>query len=407
MTASNVDDPTPLRTALLTWNYPPVPTGLGRAAEAIAQGLVEVGADVTVFSADRPRGCTKVVGGVRVIGCAVAERGAAATMCRRACIGHLVAPEHFAGALHREHARMPFDLVEATNWYAPAVRILHRLRRWGVPLVVRHSTPAKITTEAASVRDRLDLGFAHRLEAQAVRAAALSIYNTLASREVLRAHYGLPVSLPSRVIGLALPDELIACGAAAPFALPGEGEPLTLAFIGRAETRKGFAETIAAAALLAHRREVTLHLCGTDPGEEARALGGDRPTKLVVVNHGRAPDETLHRVLSSAHLVLAPSRSESYGIVYREAAAFGRPLVASATDASAREFIAGTGAGVLAERTDPHVIAGAVETLLSSPAALLECRAKGLAHARTLTREALGRATLSAYHDTLHRFASA
>ncbi len=42
-----------MRTALLTWDYPPAPSGLSTAAREIAESLVEAGADVTVFTLDQ------------------------------------------------------------------------------------------------------------------------------------------------------------------------------------------------------------------------------------------------------------------------------------------------------------------------------------------------------------------
>jgi glycogen synthase len=42
-----------MRTALLTWDYPPSPSGLSTAAREIAESLGEAGAEVTVFTLDR------------------------------------------------------------------------------------------------------------------------------------------------------------------------------------------------------------------------------------------------------------------------------------------------------------------------------------------------------------------
>ncbi|WP_420393536.1 glycosyltransferase family 4 protein [Acuticoccus sp.] len=389
-----------LGVVLLTWSYPPVPTGLARAAEAIATGLVEAGAAVRVLSADRPRGTRQDVDGVTLIGCAVPRGGTLGWGRRRAAVGHLAGPLAFRRALLTEHE--PTDVIESTNWYAPAA--LLRMGPRAPILVVRHSTPAAMSFgPTTGARDRIDLAFAHRLERQLVRRAQLSIFNTHASQRLLAAHYGLAHDAAHRVVGLALDAATIAAGAAAPWPDPCEG-PLTMAFVGRAEPRKGFDEAIGAAMILARERPVRLHLVGTDADDEGGALSrlAMAPSKAAtIVNHGRIADAALHRVLAGCHLVLAPSRTESYGIVYREAAAFGRPLVACREDASAVEFVEATGAGVLADRCEPQAIAHAMTRLWSTPDLVRRCREEGLAHAATLTKVALGRATLAAYSTAM------
>ena len=396
-----------LRLALLTWNYPPVPTGIGRAAEAIAEGLAEAGLDVCVFSADRPAGQRERSGGATVIGCAVPPHGALGLMRRRAALGHLAAPLAFRAAVLAEHAVAPFDIVETTNWYAPAA-LLPRLANasGAAPLIVRHSTPAvKTAGPDLGPRDRIDLAFAHALERRLVLRADLSIFNTRASEAILAPLYRVPAQMQRAVIGLALPDDTIRTGAAAPW--PGPDAPLTLAFVGRAERRKGFDELIAAFAAVRAAlpgRSPRLHLVGTDPGDETLAavrLGLPPEVGSAIVNHGRVDDGAMHAVLASAHMVVAPSRTESYGIFYREAAAFGRPLVAAADDASAREFIGDTGAGVLAQTCAPDAIAAAILRVSQDADLAAGCRSAGLIHARTLTRAALAAATRTAYDVAL------
>ena len=55
--------------------------------------------------------------------------------------------------------------------------------------------------------------------------------------------------------------------------------------------------------------------------------------------HHRVDEATLHDLMEAAHVIVAPSRYESFGLVYQEAMMFGRPVVACAEDPSARLFI--------------------------------------------------------------------
>ncbi|MBK3421065.1 glycosyltransferase, partial [Methylobacterium ajmalii] len=76
-----------MRTALLTWDYPPAPSGLSTAAREIAESLAEAGADVTVFTLDRAG--TARAGGVRIVGLALKPGGALARLRRCGSLGHL------------------------------------------------------------------------------------------------------------------------------------------------------------------------------------------------------------------------------------------------------------------------------------------------------------------------------
>ena len=385
-----------MRTALLSWDFPPAPTGLGRAASEIAHGLAANGVDVTVLCADR-EGTEETAFG-RVVGCAVGPSTAASWARRRMALGHLVGPAVLARAVRRLHAERPFEVIEATNWYAPAAL----LTAGPAPLVVRNSTPAcEGFAPGPRPRDRLDGAFAHRLEARTARRATALVSNTAHHRDRIAALYALPPGLPHHVMGLALSDELVAAGAGAP--PPEPSGPLV--FIGRAERRKGFDEAIggllrASAARRARGRPpLSLDLVGLERADwtgAADRLGLDREARGAIRCHGRADDETVHGLLASASAVLAPSRYESYGIVYREAAAFGRPLVACAEDPSAREFVARVPCGVLAARCEAGAIADAIEEALD-PERTAAFRDAGRAHAAMLTRRALGAATLAVY----------
>ena len=372
-----------LRAALLTWDMPPAPTGLGRAADLVARGLLEAGVDVTVFSADRAG--EETVDGLRVVGCVVSDR--LARMRHRAALGHLAAPLAFRRALLREHERAPFDLVEATNWYAPATLVPRSL-----PLVVRCSTPASEGADPdAGLRDRLDLRFAHHLEARTARRADAVIHNTTSHATRMAKEYGLDDM--GHVVGLALEEDVLRRGRAAGYP---SGDAPTFLFIGRAERRKGFDTVPGAFAILRERwPQARLHLVGLSPGDLDAVETPDG-----IVDHGRASDETVAALMERTHVVLAPSRYESYGLVYREAAAWGRPVVMCAEDPSARSFAEEAGCGVLAERCEAGAVARAAVEAYERREAL---RCAGLAHARTLSRAALGSRTLAVYEAVLER----
>lgn len=386
-----------MRVALLAWDYPPAPSGLSTAAREIAESLTEAGADVTVFTLDRT-GRVRV-GGVAVEGLALPPGGGLARLRRWGALGHLAAPAAFRRAVLAAHARAPFDVIEATNWYAPAVLLAGRR---DLPLVTRSSTPAAFTRGAEpkkNLRDRLDGRAADALERRQARGSAGLIANTAEHGAVIAQAYRLTGRQPSAVIGLSLPPDIFRSARAA--AYPEDDTPLRLLFVGRAEARKGFDALLAAVAILAEEQArgalppFRLDLVGVPPDDLPPDLS--EATRQRLRPRGRIDAAALAQAYAEAHAVLAPSRYESFGLVYQEALAYGRPVVACAEDASARAFVGEPGAGPLAQTATGPALADALRPLLHDPALRRAYRARALAAAGRFDRGRLGRETLALY----------
>ncbi|MGN5375655.1 glycosyltransferase [Sphingomonas hankookensis] len=129
-----------MRIGLISWAYPPEKSGLSRAACEIAQALAGAGHDVRVVTMDRTD--RSMDGAVEVVG---ARAGGWLARARRLPgIGHLCGPAMIARTVRRLHAERPFDVIEATNWYAPGLWVA---LTGPAPLVTRNSTP--VATSAA------------------------------------------------------------------------------------------------------------------------------------------------------------------------------------------------------------------------------------------------------------------
>ncbi|MCZ2982489.1 glycosyltransferase family 4 protein, partial [Acinetobacter baumannii] len=89
-----------------------------------------------------------------------------------------------------------------------------------------------------------------------------------------------------------------------------------------------------------------LDLVGVPPGDLPADLSEAARSRIRA--RGRIDARGLAEAYTGAQVVLAPSRYESFGLVYQEALAYGRPVVACAEDASARAFVGVPGAGPLA-----------------------------------------------------------
>ncbi|MCJ2090029.1 glycosyltransferase family 4 protein [Methylobacterium sp. E-005] len=388
-----------MRTALLAWDYPPSPSGLSTAAREIAESLAEAGAEVTVFTLDRTG--HERIDGVAVSGLALPPGRPLARLRLWGSAGHLAAPLAFRRAVRAAHAAAPFDVLESTNWYAPAA-LLAGFR--DLPLVTRSSTPATFTRDPAdSPRNSLDGWTADRLERRQVRASAGLIANTAAHGDVVARTYGLTGRQPAAVIGLSLPPALAAAARGA--AYPEAAEPVRLLFVGRAEARKGFDALLAAIVLLAAERAAgylppfELDLVGVPPGD----LPPDLPdaARRHIRARGRIDGPGLSAAYAEAHAVLAPSRYESFGLVYQEALAYGRPVVACAEDASARAFVGAAGAGPLAAAATGPALADALRPLLTDPELRRGYRARALAASGRFDRVSLGHETLALYRRAI------
>lgn len=383
-----------LRTALIAWDYPPSASGLAVAAREIAESLAAAGAEAHVYTLDRRD--SSEIDGVRITGCLPPDGGPGKWLRRRAAIGHLVAPRWFARRIMADHRERPFDCLEATNWYAPGA---FACRIPGLPFVTRHSTPA-ISTGAVSggLRDRIDGRYACRLEAATARRSAGHIFNTSSHGDKVQDLYGLDAQAPRAVIGLSLPPERLARASDAPY--PPAGELVRLLFVGRAEARKGFdclieaTEILAAEAAAGTLPPFRLDLVGI---AEADMPPPGRSAPDHFVPRGRLDDAALDEAYRTAHLVLAPSRYESFGLVYQEALAFGRPVIGLSMDPSARQVIGDSGAGLLAAEASGAALADALRPAIADADLRLRLHGRALAASGRFTRRTLGAETLALY----------
>lgn len=386
-----------MEVGIVTWTYPPEKSGLAVAAHEIAHALAEAGQRVRVISFDRSG--RSADGAVEVIG--AAATGIARRLRRIAGVGHLAGPWAIARVVAAEHRRRRFDVLEGTNWFAPLLLVGGRN---GPPCVTRNSTPVAITGRGArGGRDRLDHGIACALEAWSARRSTGLISNTAAHGAMIAELYCVPP--PGRrhlVVGLSVEAATAAAGAVADYPAAG---PVRLLFIGRAERRKGYDALLDAFARLAAEAEARtipdfvltiVGVAGSDIDLPPAAA-----TRLTAYH--RLEIDDLRRELAAAHVVVAPSRYESFGLVYQEAMAFGRPVVACAEDASARLFVGNSGAGTLAERCDGDALAAAIRPLIVDPQQREAYHRASRAAGGRFTRAGLAEATLAAYAAALSR----
>jgi glycosyltransferase involved in cell wall biosynthesis len=175
---------------------------------------------------------------------------------------------------------------------------------------------------------------------------------------------------------------------------------VTIAFVGRLLEDKGVRTLIAAHRLLQTKGAgVSLLLAGTpDPANPAsisedEAKGWTREPGITWLGHVA----DIATVWSRAHIAVLPSRREGLPKSLLEAAACGRPMIATDVP-GCREVVIPEETGILVPLDDPHALAAAIERLATSP----DLRERYGAAARRLAVErfsadAIGSATVNLY----------
>jgi glycosyltransferase involved in cell wall biosynthesis len=182
--------------------------------------------------------------------------------------------------------------------------------------------------------------------------------------------------------------------------LPEPNGPIAIAFVGRLLADKGIHTLIRAHRLLRqHRTGVELLVAGTpDPAnpaslteQQAAALNREPGIKWL----GQVSD--IGALWARAHIAVLPSRREGLPKSLLEAAACGRPMVATDVP-GCREIVLHGETGLLVPHDDAEALAAAIEKLAASA----ELRARYGAAARKLavekfSAEAVGRQTVELY----------
>jgi len=194
------------------------------------------------------------------------------------------------------------------------------------------------------------------------------------------------VLCPSTALALAAKElgaretALVTSGVAIPDAVAEPDEPPHVLYVGRLSEEKGIRELAAATKGI------------------PRVIVGDGPLRELVPDAaGFVPPSALGRYYERASVVLCPSRREGYGVVAREAMAYGRPVVASRVGGLVDAVEDGV-TGVLVPPRDAPALRKAIELLLGDAERRARLGAAAREKARAeLTWEAATAATLAAY----------
>ena len=240
--------------------------------------------------------------------------------------------------------------------------LTHRYAPRGVA-AIKGIIADELTYEDWSVR--VSLGAQALCERIHVARVPLVLATSKFARTRLAYHYGIPVDkirVVPEPIDLDLWTPLLA---GVPRRMPAE---FTVLCVAHMYPRKSLGTLLAAMARLrvAHP-QARLRLVGQGPEEQhLRRLAARLGLGDTVAFLGHVPLPALAAEYANADVFCLPSRQEGFGIVYLEAAACGKPVVAGRSG-GAGEAISDEETGLLVEGREPKAVALAVATLLADP----------------------------------------
>jgi glycosyltransferase involved in cell wall biosynthesis len=303
--------------------------GIGRFTQDMASGLAEIGHEVHVVTAADDHEETEYENGVwihRVMEDGSARPELAPWPTARRNLSR-------ATAVHREIERIAegrqIDVIQAPIWDCEGV-LCQLDPRWRTVLSLQTSASiaARLNPEwGASPCGQGSIA----LEQFAVRTA--SYVHTISDDILRRVQDDHPVRFDAAHVGmvpLGIPDRSKRYSRTT-----GRGSVRVL-FVGRLEKRKGIDHFLVAATRLARLREnVDFLVVGDDqlPAEDGRThrqrFESSTDPNILKRFHftGRVAEEDLYHYYVQSDIFCAPSRYESFGLVFLEAMMFGLPVI--------------------------------------------------------------------------------
>ena len=364
----------PLRICLVSKEYPPEGRGgIAKYVRLLAHGLVEEGHDVTVIAgpaangSSHPSSSHSAAHGLKLY--RVEDRRLALPpQLRRKARGIWNQLER-SWAVDREISRLqrtqgPFDVVEMPNWGAEGLCYSLHPR---APLVIRLSTPlAQVSFLKEGRSDRLGLRLACFLEALPARRASCIIANSEFISQFCIKLYRIPGAKPAVIpLGIPVPDS-------PPPKSEAREKAVTVLFLGRLEKRKGIDRLLhAIPQVIRETPFCRFIIAGDDIGEApqgktyrdyfesfASSAACERTTFMGHVEEGK-----LSQLYAECDIFAAPSQSESFGLIYLEAMAHAKPVVAFHTG-GVPEVVAHDENGILVELDNISALAHALVRLI-------------------------------------------
>jgi hypothetical protein len=191
-----------------------------------------------------------------------------------------------------------------------------------------------------------------------------------------------------------------------------KNDPLQILFVGRLERRKGIDVLLKAfEKVWNENRHVELYIAGNDKipyekGKTIREIFTEKHANSELLNHvyflGEVSDEQLQELYSKCDIFVAPSRYESFGLVYLEAMNYAKPVIGT-NIGGIPEIIQDQVNGLLIPPDDVSELVQAIITLVKNEDLRISMGRKGreiLTH--SFTNHIMIERTIDVYNKLLH-----
>jgi glycosyltransferase involved in cell wall biosynthesis len=258
--------------------------------------------------------------------------------------------------------RVNIDIVDFPNYggYGFFYALSHSL-----PTIIRLVTPLALDIRSKqipiSARDSILLW----LEKETVRRATHLTSPSKANADICSQIYGVPQNRIT-VVPLGIPLPILRNADQ-----PDVSRMKRVLYVGRLDRRKGIDTLFAAIPTVLHRcPETQFMVVGPDTGEAPGSLSYQEYAHRVfsteelvyIIFAGAVARSKLYEYYRQADVVVAPSRYESFGLVYLEAMAHGKPVVACNVGGVGE--VVSHDCGILVPPDEPDYLANAILTLL-------------------------------------------
>lgn len=292
-----------------------------------------------------------------------------------------------------------FDIIECPLWGGEGFLYSQKI---GIPLVVRLETPVfKLREILGQHPSKLKEYFEKKVLKNCVFAIAISKN----IGELIKLHYKIPgEKIKISYLGIKL---------------PGIKKPLfkrnsyKLLYVGRLEKRKGTAEFIEAIPLiLSGNSKISIDIVGKDIPQAPDDTNFQEYFNKIVTGkfkkrvkfHGFVTKKKLDNFYADCDIFIAPSRYESFGLIFLEAMVYGKPVIGTKTGAIP-EIVKNRKTGLLIDVNKPSEIVDAVLKLFGDKRLRRELGRNAFNFARrNFSAERLTKHTLKIYNQAIKEF---
>jgi glycosyltransferase involved in cell wall biosynthesis len=369
-------------------------SGIGVHFRHLADGLVEAGHDVTVLLLSDRDVSAALPTDVRLISSPVPTSARLAGAFNWQFHQWLCERARKQAAARAAQQLSVLDIWETTSTGTPALHFLRVTPR--APVVTRVSTTASQLRDTNAGRAFWITRQHERQERAAIKLSDAVVTHTQSHRERIVREFSLdPTKVPVIPHGIPLP----------PRPKRPARQQVELLYVGRLELRKGIDLLWQVLpGLLAENPNVHVTLVGHDPdGHWQARFRTEAPASVQpqIEFAGVVSDEILGTHYAKADVLLAPSRYESFGLMFVEAMAWELPVIALDTP-GASEVLVHDATALLVPMEDIGGLNAAITSLIKDPTLRRRLGEAGRKRAEQLySREALAAASSSFYRKTL------